>query len=455
MSDDKLDNLFREGLSERNVAFNMESWRKMEQMLPAETKPAGFKFGKVAAAVGALFVISASVLVWNFSEDETIDNNIVTSNVELKNSDNNSGNGLETSVNSESSISESKVEMSESPDSDKDFAVQNEELNQNESTSIKANHVESESSSSSVNSSFVNSVNAIGTRSNSSNNSVSKTPVNYKTSNSNQSNKFFADNSGFAGMNIEKEESISFEKEDQITAFSTIEGLEEMETFTLEEREDHTLFAELGDSQLPRVKRNEIGFIGGVNLSRELVESSSKGISGCEFLGVSYKRYLNGGLSVSADILYAPRNEVNSVKNYGKKVYGFGSVVEQTSVSSERLIYLEMPLLLTYNLGNHNFMAGPSFGYLVTGKHQVSTTYTTQTESFIENNTQWGNTNGYNRFDFALVGGYEFNFNPKWNVGLRLNYGLTDVTNNDYFGTDSFDNNVQLRVYLKYVPFNF
>jgi len=40
-------------------------------------------------------------------------------------------------------------------------------------------------------------------------------------------------------------------------------------------------------------------------------------------------------------------------------------------------------------------------------------------------------------------------------LGVRLNYGLVDITDNNYFNDDSFDNNVQFRVYVTYSPFQF
>ncbi|MGB1002989.1 MAG: porin family protein [Salibacteraceae bacterium] len=461
MSDEGLDKLFQKGLSERNVAFNMESWRKMEQMLPAEAKPAGFKFGKVAAVIGVLLVTSASILIWDLANNSQTDipsvskGNILSNNTEISTTSNLN---LDKGQINESEVDAVKKER-------KSAKINSNTANLTASTGEEKGLLNHDKSApdhqiSIKNPTASNNIEAIKRRKR---NNARDTDINkVKTVESNyavntgSSNAFFKKNDGFNSLTISKEEALGFDElADESNVFVQIEGLDELQTFSTMEEEDHTMFAEIGNSKLPKLKRNEIGFIGGLNVSRELVESTSKGVAGCEFLGVTYKRYLNGGLSLTADLLYAPRNEVNSVKNYAKKVYGFGSVVEETKVSSERLIYMEMPIMLNYNLGNHNFMAGPSVSYLVTGKHQVSTTYTSQTESHTEGNTQWGHTDGYKRFDFALVGGYEYSIKPKLNVGLRLNYGLTDVTNNDYFGTDSFDNNVQLRVYLKYSPFNF
>ena len=117
--------------------------------------------------------------------------------------------------------------------------------------------------------------------------------------------------------------------------------------------------------------------------------------------------------------------------------------------------YLELPVLLNYSVANHNFMVGPSFSYLVSGLNKVSTTHESKTEVTTDESSVWGYTNGFKSYDVALVAGYEYSVKPKLNLGVRLNYGLIDVTDNDYFGNTSFDNNVQLRVYLKFSPFQF
>jgi hypothetical protein len=119
-------------------------------------------------------------------------------------------------------------------------------------------------------------------------------------------------------------------------------------------------------------------------------------------------------------------------------------------------VYLELPVMINFGMGNHNLMAGASFSYLVTGKHKVTTEYTSQSEGVTSDETmQWGNSSGFNSYDFSLAGGYEYNLNQNIDLGMRLNYGLLDVTNNAYFKSDSFDNNVQLRFYVKFSPFKF
>ena len=70
MSEEGLDNIFKEGLSGRDVKFNMEAWRNMEQMLPPETKGGYFSKSAAAIVVGFLFVVSASVFVWSYNQSD-------------------------------------------------------------------------------------------------------------------------------------------------------------------------------------------------------------------------------------------------------------------------------------------------------------------------------------------------------------------------------------------------
>ena len=426
MSDESLDSLFKKGLSERNVAFNMESWRKMEQMLPAEPKPTGYKYGITAAVVGALFVLTASILVWSNLDELSSDPN--TPIAELSDVH-------ENDVTSENNEKENMVKKQESPELSNAITA-----NANKPAENKQAEKETKN---------VNNVSHTIMPSN-----VTAKNVAFKKKTQTNTNAFFAQNDGFNSLRVNSEEAISSHELGHETVFTTIDGLDELATNVLDE-EEHTLFAEMGNAKLLNVEKNEFGFIGGISINPSLVQTGSSSISGCEFLGITYQRYLKGGLSLKADLLYAPRTEINSVKYYDQKTYGFGSIKEQTKVESQRLVFIELPVMLNYNMGNHNLMGGASMSYLVTGLHKVSTEYTSQTESSVEDKMEWGYTNGFNNVDFSLVAGYEYSIKSRWNIGMRVNYGLLDVTNNDYFQNDSFDNNMQLRVYLKYSPFRF
>ena len=52
--------------------------------------------------------------------------------------------------------------------------------------------------------------------------------------------------------------------------------------------------------------------------------------------------------------------------------------------------------------------------------------------------------------DVALSAGLAYEIIPQLELGTRLNYGLIDVTDNDYFQHNSNDNNMQWRFHIAY-----
>lgn len=440
MSNESLDNLFKKGLSKRNVAFDMESWRKMEQMLPAEKKAAGFSYGTVLAVVGVIVILTSSVLLWNANSSSS---GLVESSLSELSTD--ASLNVANDIAANTTSSESATKDSEMIESNNINAVVKDETLLTTNRGDHSNDVDRKSNTSIASNRKLSEGSSLSSKTKESKENIPP------------KNAFFAQNDGFESLRMkdETQEAISMERgEDHFAVLSKIGSLESMNSFSLNQ-EEHTLFAEMGDAKLPRLKKNEFGFIGGLSINPSLVALGQNGISGCEVFGVTFQRYFKGGFSLNADLLYAPRNEVNAIKTFDRKIYGFGSISEQTKIESQRLVYLELPVMINFNAGNHNFMGGASISYLVTGQYKVSTEYTNATESIVEDEMKWGTTDGFNSHDFSVVAGYEYSIKPNWNVGMRLNYGLTDVTNNEYFGNDSFDNNVQFRVYLKYSPFQF
>ncbi len=443
MSDESLDNLFKKGLSEGNVPFNMESWRKMEQMLPAEKKPAGFVFGATAAIVAGVVVLATSVLLWNFYDSSSESQDLAqteqsTSSIQQEATSSLSEN-QEVFSNASESNSESDLVAAET-------TLEIVEPNASGASSASTSSPSSKPAKEIVYSSQMPS--KIETTNNASKARITKTSLN-----SGNMNQFFAQNDGFDDMRVTSEESQAFTMESG--DLTSVDNIESAVGFSLEEQDDHTLFAEVGDSKLPTVNKNQFGFIGGLSFNSDLVSSGQSSMGSSELFGFSYQRFLKGGLSVHADLLYAPRNAVNATTTHTSQVFDFGKVDVNTTVSCERLVYLELPVMMSYNMGNHNVLAGASVSYLMDAQAKISDEFMYPSESVVEDRMEWGHKDGFNPLDVALMAGYEYSIKPKWNVGMRFNYGLLDVTKNDHFKNDSFDNNMQFRVYLKFSPFRF
>jgi len=437
MSDEGLDNLFKQGLSGRDVKFNMDSWRRMEEMLPPEPKAKGFRFGYVAAFIGFLFVLSASLFIWNTEEGDSLvsevnstEQNSVTS---TQNDENHESTHALASNKSTASLSDEVFEKG-----------QNKANEENTSKSLN--------STSALTNSKVN-----GTGNGSNGNSSAGSHNSFFSNSSNASTGFFndvtlADIDKTVGDSEYAEENVSFDA----NTFTQIDGIKELAILGFDDQSTNILVVDVSDGKLPKVAKNVLGFIGGVNINQSLVDAPQNGISGSEFFGLEYQRYLNGGFTLKTNLLYSARSGVNSRKTYAKKYYDFGSSNSQSTVEAERMVYVEMPVLLNYGVANHNFMVGPSFSYLVSSLNKVTTVYESTTETIpTEEKSVWGYTDGFKKYDFSIVAGYEYALKPKLNLGVRLNYGLIDITDNDYFNDESFDNNVQFRVYVTYSPFQF
>jgi hypothetical protein len=429
MKDEGLDKIFKNGLSQRDIPFNMESWRRMEQMLPPENKATTFSFSLSAAVVGLLLVVSASLFFWNENLTDIFSEEVVAESYPV------SGN-----LSSES------------------FVLTTKNIRQEKSETIQNSNSEVSNNNNGDASSTFEKASAKLVNETSSTNSESTDKKSSRT------NSFFASkkssNSGFFDNISEDRKSDSKTSPEDELALSS----KGSQTLALSEKDVKpisnnlsigTILAFIGTENRPSVKRNVLGFIGGVNINNELVSSSANGLEVSEFLGVQYQRYLNSGWSIKANLLYSARNNVNSHKMFEEKVYDFGSKTAQTEVECNRMIYLELPVLMNYSLYRHNFLLGPSVSYLLNGYNDVTTHITEGSSTSMEEDSSWGYTEGFSSYDVSLVAGYEFEVKPAISIGARLNYGFIDITDDAYFNIQSFDNNVQVRVYLTISPFQF
>lgn len=119
---------------------------------------------------------------------------------------------------------------------------------------------------------------------------------------------------------------------------------------------------------------------------------------------------------------------------------------------TNKFSYLNVPILAAYNTGNFQVYAGPNFGYLLrtrTDRETVTTVSlpaelpantpglpqagTTNTEiDFINDEAYEENGPYVNRFELGANIGLMYTLPNNLLLDLRLNHGITDITNNDY-----------------------
>lgn len=105
---------------------------------------------------------------------------------------------------------------------------------------------------------------------------------------------------------------------------------------------------------------------------------------------------------------------------------GKGAELQYNNVFAEgkvkfRLSYIEVPILLRFNLTkNFSLQAGPYLSYLVNAdvkSESDNEPFNSQTDL---------DTNDFNKFDYGLAGGIEFDLNLI-GIGARYNYGLANI----------------------------
>lgn len=412
MNSEGLDNIFKKGLSERNVDFNMDAWHKMEKMLPPEQPKKKIGWMRYALSVAGAFV----VLIGGYF-----------------------------TFNSDSQ-----------PVTSQDSTPQ-------QSATVK---------SSSTNNDFIDAApDELDFVSNPNNNSTGNTSnlneqhsAAHTTQNVPQMHYVSGNTVPTSNAVVPVEQTLVIDSKPQVehvgfikNAFTKITGIGELSESLLAANltDDHTIVASLKQNKRPKAQQNELGIIGGANINASIGDGSSS-YKASEFFGLSYTRYIKGGLGIKANVLYSNRNNINTSKLQSIKTYGFGSNIETKTLYTNSLYYLDVPIMLNYGIGNGNVMVGAQASYLVNGYHTLKTTNHSISGELSESETnEFGYLEGFNRFDVGLVLGYEHSVAPRWNVGARFNYGLIDVTNNAYFDSSSFDRNKQVRLYVTFSPFKF
>lgn len=121
------------------------------------------------------------------------------------------------------------------------------------------------------------------------------------------------------------------------------------------------------------------------------------------------------------------------------------SVLGETYKAKFKLSYLEVPVLLKFNVTpNFNLHAGPYFAYLLDAKTDIENSAGENIETFNYD------TDDFDKTDFGLSAGLGFDFNS-FGIGARYNYGLSDIDNNDNDGSDGAKNSaISLYFALKF-----
>ena len=164
--------------------------------------------------------------------------------------------------------------------------------------------------------------------------------------------------------------------------------------------------------------------------------------------GVRYMRFINEKVALSVGASYAQLHQ-DMNRTYQSIDYSFGQQVQETTINTQRVDYIELPIAVHYSFtANHLLNIGVIPAYAIHTSDKV--TYSLGETSSTQNLTY---PDAVNRFDLQLQAGYTYRFNETWMVSAGYQFGLLDVSNNNVFKSTNFDRNKGLRLTLGYKLF--
>ncbi len=149
--------------------------------------------------------------------------------------------------------------------------------------------------------------------------------------------------------------------------------------------------------------------------------------------------------------MYFNKN-VNTKKEFEKLNYDFGSFSEKITIQNKKLHYLELPIFLQTKLSDKNFIDfGFSYSHLLTTSSDIKIIKTDYFGEKTENKfSKNGYMNAFENNDFSVLLAYEFLFYERFKAILRFNYGLKDITKNNYFENEIINKNINFKILISY-----
>lgn len=135
------------------------------------------------------------------------------------------------------------------------------------------------------------------------------------------------------------------------------------------------------------------------------------------------KRNFKFGPQVGVLYFYQFPNKWNVRAELLYSIKGFKSLNFQGTESIHRFDYLNMPLLIGYQIGKFNFEMGPELGYVLF--------------EFLKSDDQYANVGAVveNRFEIGVVTGISYELLDQLLLNFRFSQGLTSIFNVFYTDT--------------------
>lgn len=211
------------------------------------------------------------------------------------------------------------------------------------------------------------------------------------------------------------------------------------------------------NNKRPVLVKHSIAALAGANYSK-LLQANGNSYINTPHASIQYQYQPSTKWKFAAGIGYTYVSANDFEKQYAVEEHGFGVTKYQTSISTDKLHYLETPILVKYNaIGRFSLTAGTNITYLLNTNNTVTESRynTLEGSHVVQQRKETLYTRGINKWDIQAQLGIEYKLNNNLHIGLLANSGLLDVSKNTYYNSAVFNRNSRLQLYFKYDFFRF
>ena len=187
-----------------------------------------------------------------------------------------------------------------------------------------------------------------------------------------------------------------------------------------------------------------------------IVNPSLQNYNGTPSFGIFFNRRETKTFAYSIGISYNRILASSLNKVYTTEEYGFGIQKTQTTIGTNKLHYIELPILFKFTPYKRvNLMAGCTGSYLLSTQNTISQSATNNPTASTRKATNY--SRGMQTWDAQWQTGIEANLLKNYNlhIGVLISNGLFDITLNNYYNNAVIDRNRRLQLYIRYDVYKF
>lgn len=152
-------------------------------------------------------------------------------------------------------------------------------------------------------------------------------------------------------------------------------------------------------------------------------------------VGIGFEKLLkNNKLSLLFEVLYSKSSGHSMSKSSIKTSYFLNEEIIITTVNTNELDLLRVPVIFKYQLSNkHSLLAGVFGSYLINSESDLAESIQNPTFKSVKTSVVKGYRDGFKDFSYGFTLGYSFRLAKKLDLGFRFNYSPDDISIDSYY----------------------